>query len=80
MRACGPALAHPLPPATSHRSLKSSIAAGAWEAVWNGEGRCSGLNISQYFTFLAASYNLFNANVSRPPALLLPWLCFSCWR
>jgi hypothetical protein len=52
-----------------------------WEAVWNNQGRCSGLNITAYFTFLAASFNLFSANV-RPAAFMsCRWVCcaaFDC--
>ncbi|KAI3427342.1 hypothetical protein D9Q98_010259 [Chlorella vulgaris] len=59
------------------RAELSCVLSGAesvWEAVWNTEGRCSGMNVSRYFTFLASTYNLFNANVplGRDPRFALP--------
>lgn len=53
-----------------------SGAESVWEAVWNTEGRCSGMNVSRYFTFLASTYNLFNANVSL--LVVMWWVSF--WR
>jgi hypothetical protein len=51
-----------------------SGAESVWEAVWNTEGRCSGMNVSRYFTFLASTYNLFNANVSL--LVVMWWVSF----
>lgn len=35
-----------------------------WADMWDSQGRCSGLNITQFFDAVVYSYYTFNANAS----------------